>query len=365
MPPPASLPHRLGQRFGTAAWPALAAGLLIGTATPTHAQDGACAPERGSRSPAIGFRIDNDLLGGQDEGYTGGFLLTLTSPNVTSFTDDPCLPAAARFINHRLTWLQPGSADRRNMSFSIGQGLFTPGDKERTDLILDDRPYAAGVVATFGYHAVRGDQLDSTLLRVGWIGPSARGEEVQRAVHKVVDSDEFRGWDNQLRDEPVFAVVREWTHRWPTRTLRDSAGWGWDTTARWGGSLGTLATHALTGVQWRFGFRLPDDYGSMPLWAAGENAALSARAVESDGWSGHAFAGADAKWVLRDITLDGNTFRDSHSVDKKYLVGEVSYGFALQNGRWKFALARTHRTREFDGQRHRPVFGSFTITRSL
>ena len=33
--------------------------------------------------------------------------------------------------------------------------------------------------------------------------------------------------------------------------------------------------------------------------------------------------------------------------------------------RWKFAFARYYRTREFDGQRSRPSFGSFTISRAF
>jgi hypothetical protein len=38
---------------------------------------------------------------------------------------------------------------------------------------------------------------------------------------------------------------------------------------------------------------------------------------------------------------------------------------AVMRGRWKFALARYHSTKEFDGQRQSPIFGSFTISRSL
>jgi len=69
--------------------------------------------------------------------------------------------------------------------------------------------------------------------------------------------------------------------------------------------------------------------------------------------------------VLRDITLDGNTFRRSHRVDRRPLVGEIGYGIGLTRGRWKFALARYHGAREFEGQKERPVFGSFTISRML
>lgn len=79
----------------------------------------------------------------------------------------------------------------------------------------------------------------------------------------------------------------------------------------------------------------------------------------------HLFLTFDARWVLYDITLDGNTFRDSHSVDKKALVGEAGLGLALTKGRWKFALARYYRSREFERQMEAPVFGSFTISRAF
>ena len=49
----------------------------------------------------------------------------------------------------------------------------------RTDLIADDRPYAAALLLSFGYNARKGDRLRTTQLRLGMVGPSAFGEQVQ------------------------------------------------------------------------------------------------------------------------------------------------------------------------------------------
>lgn len=68
---------------------------------------------------------------------------------------------------------------------------------------------------------------------------------------------------------------------------------------------------------------------------------------------------ADARWVLRDISLDGNT-KSSHHVDKRAGGGCVGYGVAVTWDAWKFAFARYHRSREFRGQQEVPVYGSFT-----
>ncbi len=340
-------------------------GLGLGAATTSALADD-CSAERLRQPPSVSLRVDNDLLGGQDEGYTNGSVLTFLSPTLDSFTADPCLPGLALWLNQRLTWLQPTQAEHRSMSFSVAQALFTPGDATRSDLITNDRPYASVLVASIGYHGRTDDWLESTILRVGWVGPSTHGEDAQRLVHKITGSEPFRGWSNQLRDEPVFQVQREWARRWEPALQANGEPRRWDALTRWGASVGTLTTQAIAGAQFRYGVGLPNDFGSLPVWAAGDNAAPVPRSSwRESGWSGHVFLGADAKWVLRNITLDGNTFRDSHSVDKRPLVAIISYGFVARRGAWKFGMARYHSTREFIGQQRRPVFGSFTIARDL
>ncbi len=316
--------------------------------------------------PAVAFRVDNDLFGGehQDQGYTNGASLTFVSPNLVDYTNDPCLPRLARAVNRYLERLHPGQFQQQNMVFWVGQGLFTPTDYTRKDLIEDDRPYAGVLLASFGFNARNDSHLRTTQLQLGVVGPAALGKQVQDAVHKLLGDEQFQGWDNQLHNEPVFRLVHERMHRWPADAAVNAGGWGWDAISHWGGALGNLSTHANVGAEVRFGWKLPDDFGSSPLRPAGENTAPSSQSW-APGWSTHLFITTDARWVLRDITLDGNTFHDSHSVDKRPFVADIGYGLALRRGHWKFALARYHRTREFDGQKETPVFGSFTISRAL
>ena len=76
----------------------------------------------------------------------------------------------------------------------------------------------------------------------------------------------------------------------------------------------------------------------------------------------HGFFSAQARWVLRDITLDGNTFKSSHRVHKRSIVAQVGYGMAMTYGQWKVMLRRYHRTREFRGQKQLPIFGSISVS---
>ena len=81
--------------------------------------------------------------------------------------------------------------------------------------------------------------------------------------------------------------------------------------------------------------------------------------------NGHLVAALDDGWVLHDITLDGNTFRSSHGVDKRPFVADVGYGIAMTQGNWRIAIARYHRTREFRGQDEIPVYGTITVGRKF
>ncbi len=326
----------------------------------------ACTNGHTRLPPTVNLRVDNDLFGGQDQGYSNGVQLTLVSPNLADYTDDPCIPRLARWINRHLDALQPPQGyEQRNMIATFAQGIFTPTDYRRRDLIRDDRPYAGALLAGLGYNARTGDRLRTTQLQFGIVGPSALGKQVQNAVHRALGDQTFEGWDNQLHDEPVFRIVHERMRRFAPEDAAERR-WGWDAVGHYGGSFGNLATYANAGMEVRFGLRLPDDFGSTPLRPAGENTAPTKHYNTGDRpFAAHLFLTSDVRWVLRDITLDGNTFRSSHSVDKRPFVAEVGYGVALMRGRWKFAFARYHSTREFEGQKQTPVFGSVTVSRAF
>lgn len=308
----------------------------------------------------LNLRVDNDLFGkrGQDQGYTNGFLLTLVSPNLLNRADDPCLPEIARQVNRAFSVMRPDAYDEFNMTVGFGQAMYTPTDYLPSELIVDDRPYAGALMFSVGYNARTENHLRTSLFRLGVVGPAAKAGEVQDAWHDLIGVERFNGWDNQLHNEPVFQFIHERRER--IKATQTESAWRWDAIAHYGGSIGNFATYANAGFEYRFGYLVPDDFGTAPLRPAGENTS-PIRATADRGWLGHLFIAMDARWVLYDITLDGNTFRSSHSVDKRPFVADIGIGLAITRGDWRFAFAHYYRTREFEGQRERPTFGSFTI----
>jgi lipid A 3-O-deacylase len=339
----------------------LACALLLGV------DDAVAACERpvglSSLQPSLGIRIDNDALGGddQDRGYTNGLQVTLRTGNLQGFAEPDCLPLGVRAVDRVVDWLYDGGLDQKNVLFSVFHGVFTPADHTATDVVVDDRPYAAVLLLGAGYNARRGDSLHSTQLRFGIVGPSARGRQLQNGLHRVLGANQYRGWNNQVRDEPVLQLL----HERRRRVEFASTPWGLesDLIGHWGGSLGNFATHANAGAEWRFGRNLSTDFGTDPLRAEGENVARGDAPAQR--WAWHAFLSFDARAVAHNITLDGNTWKDSHGVARNRWVADLGYGVALVHGSWKLVLSQYYRTREFEGQPHRSVFGSLTLVRQL
>jgi len=299
---------------------------------------------------------ENDkFFAGTDEHYTNGFKLTAVSRDLTPDLGEA--PAWARAIARQLP---THGSDRpgRKLGFAIGQNIYTPGDVDTSILITNDRPYAAWLYGSLAVHAQSEKRLDVFEISLGVVGPSALGREIQNGWHKIIDVDQVQGWDNQLHDEPGLILAFE--HR--LRYVSDSAatGWGTDFIPYAGFSVGNVATYLSGGAQVRFGWRLPSDFGSALIRPGG--ASSTHESGDLKGWSMHAFAGIDSRLVGRDIFLDGNTWKSSHSVDRREIVADFMAGFSLRMGRLRATYSQVYRTKEFYGQADRDVFGSVALT---
>ena len=131
-----------------------------------------------------------------------------------------------------------------------------------------------------------------------------------------------------------------------------SGAWSSDVIANIVGELGNVKTAATTGFLTRFGWRLPEDFG---------NGRFSPVDATADGFRLFFFVGADISVIGRNIFLDGNTFRDSHDVDKKSFVVHVPFGVGYQYGRFKTKLSMIWNSKEFKGQDGADLYGRWSI----
>lgn len=300
--------------------------------------------------------FENDLFNGTDSDYTNGVKITLISPDLVTFVESGKLPDWSLEYIYRLPFINdPDPALKRKVEFSLGQNMYTPADTSRSDLIADDRPYAGWTYFAAAFHTRSSERMDTIELQLGLVGPQAYAEETQSAVHDLRDLERAKGWDHQLKNEPGLAAIYE--RKWQIDPFISRGTFAMDAITHLGCSLGNVATYANTGFETRMGWNLPDDFGASLIRPAG-NTGFSARQQPG----GYLFAGVNGRAVLRDIFLDGNTFADSHSIDKKPFVADLAVGAAIYVKKFKLTWTQVLRTKEFDGQPGNHGFGSLTLS---
>lgn len=317
--------------------------------------------------------FENDLFGETDEEYTNGTRLSWISPDLEQgFFKDPQLPNWVKKYSDRLRFfhdLNPRKGRKatlqKNLVVSLGQLMYTPRDINATEVVEDDRPYAGYLYLGTAYHTRSKAQLDSIDVNFGIVGPWSKAREVQDFIHDMRGIDKFQGWKNQLNNELGVQAVYEHKHRVAERRLL-AGHLQQDMIWHAGFSLGNVATYLNAGAEYRIGLQVPDDFGTASLRPAGDSSAPGRGDARLRGDAGienvHLFVSFDTRLVAQDIFLDGNTFEDSHSVDKRNVVYDVAAGCSFSWHRWKLSYAQVYRSREFSRQPHGHVFGSLSIS---
>jgi hypothetical protein len=333
------------------------------------ASDTASVDEERMQWGSITVYMENDkFLAGSDRHYTNGFKITALSRNLSrDFSEAPALAEKvvdllpAEHVNRGAQEKTGFGRVARKLGFSIGQNIYTPEDIVTTALVPDDRPYAAWLYGSLAVHLQTERRLDVFEVSLGIVGESALGQEIQNGWHKIIGVDEVLGWENQLFDEPGLIVAYEQRRRFTSEGA--SGGWGADFIPHAGVSLGNIATYANAGAQVRLGWRLPSDFGHALIRPGGDSNTHAA--ADLRGWAFHGFLGFDGRVSAWNIFLDGNTWKDSHSVDKREASIDFFGGLAVRFGRFQCNYTQVYRSKEFYGQDKRDVFGSLSFTLRL
>ncbi len=305
---------------------------------------------------------------------------TAVSHDIIGQLKPECLPAPVRLQAELITLLNPGfwadaenPAHAQNVVVKFGQSMFMPKDPARTDLILNDRPYAGllyvGMAWNRRKHEPQGDSemLDTRELTLGVIGPLALAQEAQNLVHKVIGVDQFQGWDNQLGNEPALQMALDRKFKAYRGTGAITPGFSADTIRRLGLQLGNIETSATVGIEGRVGWNIPNDFGTYPIRPGAENRPPSTASNPTRLRAGiHLFGTFETKLVLHDFSLDGNLFQSSHSVTRRPWVAQAAVGLSAQSpvaGHGiKLAVMQVWRSREFKEQGPSHAYGSVTLS---
>jgi len=193
-----------------------------------------------------------------DRYYTNGMKISWISRDLSNYRDMVTLPWMQRLIERLPLINDPG--EQHTVSVSLGQNMYTPEDKKRTDLIKNDRPYAGITYLALGLHSRNSSQMDTLELDIGIVGRHSYAEDCQTEFHEWIGSEIGNGWDNQLHDEPILNLYFE--RKWKILQIRSSEGFGFDCIPYAGLAAGNAYTGANLGGQVRFGWNIPNDFGT-------------------------------------------------------------------------------------------------------
>jgi lipid A 3-O-deacylase len=301
-------------------------------------------------------QLENDFFGGgTDRHFTHGTRIEYLTKPIGWITD----------WANRLPWLRFGDEKevdtdsiKGRASFSIGQNMYTPENTFTSQLLPKERPYAGWLYLGAGLVANKRDsRYDKVQLEIGMVGPASIAEKTQRFWHSMWGIHVPEGWDNQLRNEPGVVLYYEQARRYVKRDVLFNL--EIDIVPHFGGSLGNVYTYAAAGFILRLGPDLKDDFGPPRIQPSLPGAGYFR---PEKGLNYYIFTGLEGRAVIRNIFLDGNTFTDSHSVDKKLFVGDLQAGLAFQWDRFQLSYTQIYRTKEYKGQNNADIYGSLNLS---
>lgn len=345
---------------------------LLSAAPTAHADPSApaskCTAQLAKDNGFVGFALENDFFArasNSDEHYTNGIQFSY----LTSARASVAEPLAT------LTGIPMFGIDKKSTcashryAIALGQELFTPDDTDTTALVLNDRPYAAWLHLTFALqsvwkHEASGAALqDQWKLDVGIVGPSAMGEQIQNDYHALIGVAASEGWDNQLEDEIGINLTFERSVRSPAFATPSMFGLETDFVPYGVLSVGNVQTHAGLGGIFRLGPDVPEDFGPPRIYPGIGGSDVFTPISQFD-W--YVFAGVEGRAVAHNIFLDGNSFSNSHSVDKYPFVAEGRLGIvAVVAKTARISYTHIFRSKEFREQPEPDQFGSLTLSFAL
>ena len=157
-----------------------------------------------------------------------------------------------------------------------------------------------------------------------------------------------------------------WEHKQKWKRVNPETRFGYDAITHTGLSLGNVSTHLNAGAEVRIGWALPDDFGTSAIRPGGQNSTPDStwdpRFIGEKKWGLHAFASFDIRLVGYDIFLDGNSFKNSHSVTKESVVADAAVGIAYIVGGGRLSYAQIFRAKEFSDQDSSHSYGSLSFS---
>lgn len=289
-------------------------------------------------SDSIGLSIENDFIAGTDSFYSHGTRIQWLSE--TNELWGKALDYAPIFDNRE-----------KYIGFNLSQYIYTPSTKMIKEWQPEDRPYCGWLYGGFMGFAQSDKNLDFFEADIGTIGEYSYARETQTFVHKIIGSHKPMGWDNQIENQIGADAVYQ--HKYLQNF--NLGYFDFQLIPHGGGCFGNVHDYVDAGLLLRLGHNIPKDFGVVRMEPASR-----LFGVNKIGY--YVFADTEGKYVMRNLTIEGETPWGKNDIELEPVVGEVSLGAALRISRFDIFYSYNIRSKEFDKQEIMEKFGTLGLS---
>jgi hypothetical protein len=217
------------------------------------------------------------------------------------------------------------------------------------------------------------EALESKEITIGVIGPLSFSKEFQEFAHSFFGDKQFKGWDNQLQNEPAFQLSLDKKYKDYQGTGRVLPGFAADWIRSFGVRAGNIETSANISLEGRIGFDIPNDFGSFTIRPGTDSRPPDVSSNRADyppaKFGYHLFTILDVKYVAYNFSVDGNLFHHSHHVTRQPWVTLGAIGIDLptiiNHYGYNLAIMQVYQTSDFKEQNAHHAYQMLALTVDL
>jgi hypothetical protein len=254
-------------------------------------------------------------------------------------------------------------------SFQLNQDIYTPDEIENETPNPNEHPYSGELSLILGLHGKKNIQfcchetptLFSIEIALGVTGKYSLAKNAQTEVHRCVGDTIPLGWDHQLPSHFSARLSTSMINKFNPVTIGD---FKIEVLSNIGADLGNTLVQASVCEQLRFGFNIPDDFGTFAIGSGsfasnlqGKNSSIHRSRSEKfwEYFGLHFILSAKGQYVSYNYHL-------GEIVAPVREIGELGIGLGFIVCGCKVTVFYIHQTEQFEEQSSPHKFGNIAFT---
>jgi len=242
--------------------------------------------------------------------------------------------------------------------FRIGQYVYNPKTRRADNVFVNDRPFAGYLFMEAGRNIFyQNESVLKSNIQLGYVGPNAFGNEMQKAFHHIFGYKRVDGWQNQIKN--TLAIQTNFLYS--KKLLPTEQNVKFDMHFQSEANFGTIWNSASIGILSRIGFKKLLPIYNSNLHGATINTDAQVYKNESEFYF---YFTPILTYQFYDATIQGSLFNDNSPVTRDLVPlrfqGEA--GFKFRKNNWNLSYSFLFRGKEVDYPTNENYFyGSIAI----